>query len=154
MPGTLEAFWIKRAHRGPMDPAHQAELRAGHGIDGDANAGRSKRQVTLLDADLWDQVRAELEAPNLDPGLRRANLLVRGLPLAESRGRVLAVGPARILVHGETTPCRLMDDAHPGLQEALRPDWRGGIYGEVLESGEVSVGDEVSWAEEPAGTTS
>lgn len=147
MSGRLEAIWLKRAHRGPMDPASRAELRAGHGIETDANAGRSKRQVTLLDADLWDRVRSELDAPELDPALRRANLLVRGLPLAESRGKVLALGPARVLVHGETRPCNLMDDAHPGLQEALRPEWRGGVYGEVLEGGAIALGDEISWAD-------
>lgn len=147
MSGRLEAIWLKRARRGPMDPVPRAELRAGHGIETDANAGRSKRQVTLLDADLWDRVRSELDAPELDPALRRANLLVRGLPLAESRGKVLALGPARVLVHGETRPCNLMDDAHPGLQEALRPEWRGGVYGEVLEGGAIAIGDEISWAE-------
>lgn len=147
MAGTIEAIWLKRAHRGPMDPVSRAELRAGHGLETDANAGRSKRQVTLIDADLWDRVRTELDAPDLDPGLRRANLLVRGLPLEGSRGRVLALGPARILVHGETTPCRLMEDSQPGLQEALRPEWRGGVYGEVLEGGPIQVGDEVAWAE-------
>ena len=148
--GRIEAIWLKRAHRGPMDPVPEAELVAGHGLVGDANATRTKRQVTLIEADLWDRVRAELDHPDLDPGLRRANLLIRGLPLAESRGRTLLVGPARILVHGETRPCRLMEDAHPGLQAALDPQWRGGVYAEVLEGGGISIGDEVSWSEAEA----
>jgi MOSC domain-containing protein YiiM len=130
-----------------MDPVSRAELVAGHGLTGDANATRTKRQVTLIEADLWDQVRAELGEPELDPGLRRANLLVRGLSLAESRGRVLAIGPARVLVHGETRPCRLMEDTRPGLQAALDPDWRGGVYAEVLAGGPIQVGDEVAWDE-------
>ncbi|HUP42491.1 MAG TPA: MOSC domain-containing protein, partial [Thermoanaerobaculia bacterium] len=132
----------------PMDPVSQADLVAGHGIVGDANATRTKRQVTLIEADLWDRVRTELDHPDLDPSLRRANLLVRGLPLAESRGRVLAIGPALVLVHGETRPCSLMEDAQPGLQAALDPAWRGGVYAEVLEGGPITIGDEVSWAEE------
>jgi len=145
--GRIEAIWLKRAHRGPMDPVPAAELVAGHGLSGDANATRTKRQVTLIEADLWDRVRAELGTPELDPGLRRANLLVRGLSLAESRGRVLAIGPARVLVHGETRPCRLMEDTRPGLQAALDPDWRGGVYAEVLAGGPIQVGDPISWAE-------
>ncbi len=84
----------------------------------------------------------------MDPSARRANLLVRGVELAASEGRVLAVGSCRILVRGETRPCDRMDEAADGLQEALRPEWRGGVYGEVLEGGELSVGDPVGWEEE------
>lgn len=144
MSGTLEAIYRKRVRRGPMDPLDRAELRPGEGLVGNADL-RTKRQVTLLDADLWDRVREELGEPDLDPRLRRANLLVRGLQLAQTRGKTLAIGPTRILIHGETTPCRLMDDAHPGLQEALKSDWRGGVYGEVLEGGPIAVGDPVAW---------
>jgi MOSC domain-containing protein YiiM len=46
---------------------------------------------------------------------------------------------------GETDPCGNMERAHPGLRAALTPNWRGGIYGEVLEGGTLSVGDAVSF---------
>lgn len=144
MSGKLEGIFRKRVRRGPMDSLERAELRPGDGLVGNADL-RTKRQVTILDADLWDRVREELGEPDLDPRLRRANLLVRGVSLAGSRGRVLRLGATRVLIHGETTPCRLMDDAYPGLQEALRPDWRGGVYGEVLEGGPIAVGDPVDW---------
>lgn len=148
--GSLEAIFRKRMRRGPMDALPSAELVPGDGLVGNADL-RTKRQVTLIEAELWQRVRDELGVPDLDPRLRRANLLVRGVPLAESRGRVLRVGPARLLVHGETRPCKLMEDGHPGLQAALEPEWRGGVYAEVLDGGPIAVGDEVSWeASEPA----
>lgn len=146
MTGTIEAIWRKRAHRGPMDPVSGADLLTGEGMAGNADV-RTKRQVTLLEAEEWEAVRATLGVPDLDPALRRANVLLRGVRLADSRSRVLRLGPARIRIHGETRPCRLMDDAHPGLQEALRPPWRGGAYGVVLEGGPIAVGNTVEWEE-------
>lgn len=39
-----------------------------------------------------------------------------------------------------------MDEAWPGLQAALRPAWGGGVFGQVLDGGEIQVGDVVEWA--------
>lgn len=145
MTGTLEAIWSKRAHRGPMDPLARARLVAGAGVEG--SIGRSaRRQVTLLDADHWERVTAALGVA-LDPAARRANLLLRGIPLAETRGRLLRVGVALLRIGGETTPCERMDEPAPGLQELLRPDWGGGAFAQVLEGGPIAVGDVAAWAE-------
>ncbi len=144
---SLEAIWIKRARRGPMDARERTRAIAGRGLDGNADQG-GRRQVTILSADSWEDVRRELGA-DVDPRLRRVNLFVRGVELAGSRGRVLRVGSCRILVRGETRPCNLMEESHPGLQRALEPRWRGGVYGELLDDGDLAVGDPVSWVEGP-----
>ena len=143
--GRLERIWIKRFHRGPMDPAEDADLRRGAGIVGNANQG-GWRQVTIIAAADWDRAVEALGAA-VDPGERRANLLVSGVALAHTRGRVLRVGGTRLRVRGETRPCERMDDAAPGLRAALDPDWRGGVFAEVLDDGRISVGDPVAWAE-------
>ncbi len=104
--------------------------------------------MTLISAAAWRAVERELAAV-VDPALRRANLLVRGVELDGSRGRVLKVGGCRLLIHGELRPCRLMEESHRGLQAALAHDGRGGVYGEVLAGGELAVGDEVAWEAEP-----
>lgn len=143
--GRLEAIWVKRATRGPMDPVSRAALVAGKGIVGNADQG-GKRQVTIISGDVFDALRSDL-GPRLDPAMRRANLMLRGVALAETRGRTLAVGGVRVRVYGETRPCERMDEALPGLRAALGPDWRGGVYGEVLDDGEVAVGDSVRWVD-------
>ena len=141
--GRLEAIWIKRFRRGPMDAKDSARAVAGRGLEGNADQG-GKRQVTILGADRWDEMCREL-GEEVDPRLRRANLYVRGVDLGRSRGRVLSIGSCRIRVYGETRPCHLMEEARAGLRRALDPDWRGGVYGEVLGDADVAVGDVVAW---------
>lgn len=144
--GVLAAIWLKRMKRGPMDPHSHARTVAGAGLEGNADLGR-KRQVTIIDAGAWDDV-CEAVGRAVDPSTRRANLLTRGVPLAHSRGRILNVGGCRIRILGETRPCRRMDESVAGLQQALDPDWRGGVFGEVLDDAEISIGDPVSWVTE------
>jgi MOSC domain-containing protein YiiM len=143
MAGSLDAIWIKRAHRGEMDRVPTATLVAGRGIIGNADQGR-RRQVTIIEQEAWDEMMRELNSA-VAPKARRANLLVSGLPLAQSRDRILRVGACRIRIGGETRPCERMDEALPGLRAAMQVDWGGGVFGQVLEGGEISVGDEVSY---------
>jgi MOSC domain-containing protein YiiM len=130
-----------------MDPAREATLVAGRGIVGNANQG-GRRQVTIISREAWDAVERELDEV-VSPETRRANLLVSGISLAETRGRMLRIGACRVRVYGETKPCRQMEEARAGLQSALRPDWRGGVFAEVLDDGQIAVGDEIEWLEEP-----
>jgi len=139
----LHQIWIKRAHGGKMDAATHATLVDRRGIAGNANQG-GKRQVTILDLERWLEVMDQLGA-DLDTHARRANLIIDGLDLFDSRGKTLRVGSTRILIHGETRPCELMDEAWPGLQAALRERWGGGAFGEIVAGGEIAVGDDVDW---------
>ena len=153
MSGRLLAIWVKRAKGGPMDSALAGVLVAGRGLAGNANQG-GRRQVVLLEEERWTEALADLgdRSPTglgaeLPPSTRRANLLINGLPLAGSRGRVLRIGSCRLRIWTECNPCYQMDEACPGLQQALRPGWRGGACAEVLEGGAITLGDAVEWIE-------
>lgn len=145
--GQVAGLWIKRAKLGPMDPSPAVEMRTEQGIVGNANQG-GFRQVTVIQEEVFDALRERL-GPALDPAMRRANVMVRGVDLRHSRGKILHLGPVRILIRGETVPCERMDEALPGLRSALEPDWRGGCFGRVIEGGAVRVGDQARLEEPP-----
>jgi MOSC domain-containing protein YiiM len=130
-----------------MDARERARLVAGRGVEGSADQG-GQRQVSIVSREAWEAALAELGGA-VDPAARRANLLVSGVALERSRGAVLAVGSSRLRILGELTPCERMDEALPGLAEALRSGWRGGVFAEVIEGGPIRVGDEVSVEVEP-----
>jgi MOSC domain-containing protein YiiM len=141
--GKLEAIWLKRMKAGPMDYRSRVTASAGRGLVGNANQG-GKRQVTIIEQEKWLDVMAAMGA-DLDPSTRRANLMVSGIDLKETRGQILQIGACQIRIYGETKPCELMDSFLPGLQDALRGNWGGGAFGEVLNDSEIAVGDDVQW---------
>lgn len=142
--GKVERIWTKRAHRGPMDPVERATLEAGRGLVGSANYG-GRRHVTIISSERWAELMAVLDA-DIDPSARRANLLVSGIDLVDSRDRTLLVGSCRLRIGGETRPCERMEEAHAGLQEAMRTRWGGGAWATIETGGEIRNGDAVSWA--------
>jgi MOSC domain-containing protein YiiM len=143
MPGRLERIWLKRARRGPMDPVDAAVLIEGKGVQNSANFG-SHRQVTLIALERWLEMMSELGA-DVDPSARRAELMVSGLDLERSRGRLLTVGPCVLRIGGETRPCERMDEAYRGLRSVMEPRWGGGAWAEVVRGGELAVGNAVAW---------
>ena len=139
----LDAIWLKRFKQGPMDPKEVARLEPGVGLDGTANRG-GRRQVTIISAERWKTIADGLSA-DVPPSTRRANLMVSGLDLENTRGRILRVGATRLRINGETRPCWQMEEAHAGLQAAMDPHWGGGAFAEVLDGGEIRIGDAVEW---------
>ncbi|HSP15207.1 MAG TPA: MOSC domain-containing protein [Thermoanaerobaculia bacterium] len=135
----ITSIWIKRAHRGPMDRVDEAELVAGRGVKDSADQG-GKRQITIISEEAWDAAVAELGI-GVDPAARRANVMIRGLDLADSRGRMLRLGTSVLRVDGEVRPCERMDEAQEGLRNALKPAWRGGVFCEIVEGGTIRTGD-------------
>jgi MOSC domain-containing protein YiiM len=152
MPGRLEAIWSKRAHRGPMDARDSATLIEGKGLDG--SVGRSsRRQVTIIEREVWDAL-MRATGSNAPPSTRRANLMVSGVALADTRKRVLRIGDTRLEIAGETKPCERMEEAVPGLRAAMYPNWGGGAFAKVLTGGAIRVGDAVEWEETSGGVGS
>ncbi len=141
--GKIEQIWVKRFHRGPMDPVTHGTLVAGQGLLDSANQG-GRRQVTLIARERWN-LAVQSMGMHIDPIQRRANVLVAGIDLENTHSRILQVGGCRLLIRGETRPCERMDEAVPGLQNALDAHWGGGAFAEILRGGEITVGNNVTW---------
>lgn len=149
--GEIVSIWIKRFKRGPMDPVPEARLVAGRGLGGNMNQG-GKRQVTIIDEAAWGHACREVGV-DVTPSARRANVMLRGVDLETSRGKILRLGTSVIRIYGETRPCEQMEEAQAGLRAALGSHWRGGAFGEVLEGGLIRLGDPAELTEELAGAT-
>lgn len=140
--GVLRGIAVRPTDGAAMREVPACRILPGRGVDLE-NRKAGKREVTLLSMETWQVVCQELGTP-LPWHTRRANLLIAGIDLPATVGRTLRIGEVRILIHGETRPCAVMDQQFAGLRKALVPDMRGGVIGEVLEGGEVHIGDEVT----------
>ncbi len=116
------------------------------GIAGDHRRTPGSRQLSVLTRQSWEAACREVNA-ELHWTTRRANLLIDGLALAETRGARLQIGEVVLEIVSETRPCELMEAAHPGLRRALGPDWRGGVVCRVIAGGVIRVGDPVALVE-------
>ena len=141
--GRLVAIWGRQEWGGEMRSFPWGNLVTGKGLTEDVSFG-SRRQVTIIEEEVWTSIMKELES-DLPGSTRRANLMIRGIRLRETKGKVLRIGDCRIEIVGETKPCASMDEKLPGLKEALKPHWNGGVFGSVIDGGKIKVGDLVGW---------
>lgn len=145
--GRLLKIFLRPTRGKPTMEVNCALAVVGTGLEGDHfSKTNGNRQITILAKEAWEQVCQKLEK-ELDPKLRRANLLVEGFHFTPyAIGRILRIGKVRIRITGETKPCRLMDEVEEGLKHALEC-WRGGVYGKIIKGGQISVGDTVKYGD-------
>ncbi len=136
------AIAVRTEKNGPMQEIDTVVVTPDDGLEGDLPAP-SHRRITLLSTDQWSQTTGELGA-DLPWHTRRANILLNGGSLEGLIGSTVQLGELKIRVNAETRPCGLMDKIHMGLREALVPDCRGGVYGEIVEGGTIKVGDQLT----------
>ena len=125
-----------------MALAESLTLTPTDGVIGDHGTSK-RRQVSLLDVTAWQTACTEIGV-ELDWTARRSNILVSNPSLKELVGIQIRIGSALVEIIGEVVPCHVMDSAHEGLKRALKPEWRGGVYGRIITTGQVSVGDNIA----------
>ncbi|MCE9637968.1 MAG: MOSC domain-containing protein [Planctomycetes bacterium] len=116
-------------------------LVPGHGIDGD-HSYDGRRHVTIIFQDDWAAALRD-HGRDVDPQARRANVLVTGGNGQRFVGQTVRLGGALVEVKGIVNPCPVMDKASNGLQAALAPQGRGGVWGRIVEGATLRPGDEL-----------
>ena len=119
--GRLEAIWIKRAHRGPMDPVQEAQLDVERGLVGSVDRSR-RRQVTLLERESWERLMRELHGDSRSVGPPRQSADQRHLALRHARPRA-----------GD----RKRPSVDRRRDDAVRADGRGAARSPVGDAGSV-----------------
>lgn len=142
--GKLEKIYLKRGKLGPMDEALQAEIQSGKGIVGNLEQNIF-RQITIMEKEVWEALMNDFQV-DLSLKTRRANLIISGLNLENSKKKILVIGNCEIGIFGETKPCARMDQAEQGLQKAMI-QWKGGAFGKALTDGNINIGDKVYFKE-------
>ncbi len=147
--GTLIGIARAAAARAPMEEIDQGLITSERGLEGDHKGAKfPNRRITMLAQEAWEAALADLAGPagavELWWTARRANLYVEGVALPQVRSALVHIGPVLLEVTGPTHPCQRMDEACPGLMDALRPGWRGGVTCRVLKGGLVVLGDVVT----------
>ena len=147
LPQVGHVQWMGRAaeRKGPIEEMQEIRLEEGSGIVGDHHANgrrRSKRQVTLIQAEHLPVISALSKQPDLHPSWLRRNLVVSGIPLLALVDKEFRIGGAVLAGTGLCDPCHLMEErlGSGGYNAMLG---HGGITAVVLCSGTVKVGDPV-----------
>ena len=142
---TLKAIAYKTVKKGKMNSVFCANVSLLRGVENDVFGRPSKRQVTVMSLEQWQMACLEINA-DLDWLTRRSNILIDAYHFsAADVGKHISIGDeVSLLITGETDPCAKMEIAHPGLEKALLPQWRGGVTCKVISEGLIQVDDKVS----------
>ena len=142
--GHLRGIAFRPGKRREMIAPTRSFIHPSAGVDGDFGRRPGRAQITVLSEEAW-RAACEDVGVMLPWTLRRANLLIAGIPLQPLAGSRIIIGPVILEVTGKAAPCRRMDEAHEGLRKALIPQARGGVRCRVLAGGAIAVDDVAFW---------
>lgn len=140
-PGRVEWLGIRPVKRGPVAPVERVRITV-NGLEGDHRSKPGVRAVSLVQFEHRVVIEALSEAQDVTFPMLRRNVAVSGLNLLGLRDRTFRLGTAVLRGTGPCAPCSRMEAAlgHGGYA-AVRG--HGGLLAEVVEEGEVALGDVV-----------
>ncbi|MDI6905929.1 MAG: MOSC domain-containing protein [Thermoanaerobacterales bacterium] len=141
MAGRIVAVCTSAAKGVKKENVGEAELRAGHGLVGDAHAGEWHRQVSMLALESIERMRSK--GLDVGPGDFAENLTTEGIVLYTLPvGTRLRIGPevvAEVTQIGKQ--CHVGCAVFKQVGDCIMP--REGIFVKVVVPGRVRIGDTV-----------
>jgi len=144
--GRLDWIGIREVKREPLTILEKVEVIANRGLAGDHRIQREggKRQVTLIQAEHFPVLAAITGHDDVPPEWLRRNLVVSGINLYALRKSRFMIGDVLLQGSGPCPPCSRMEKIlGPGGYNAMRG--HGGINAQVIEGGEIKIGDAVQY---------
>ncbi|MDA8131165.1 MAG: MOSC domain-containing protein [Elusimicrobia bacterium] len=145
--GRIFSINLSSAKGVPKERRGRALLLKGLGLEGDAHAGTDIRQVSLLDIESVRCQIADAKAKGasveIRPGIYAENITTEGLALSELKiGETLKAGETALLRISQIgKECHDRCAIYREVGDCIMP--RKGIFAEVVEGGEITVGDEI-----------
>jgi MOSC domain-containing protein YiiM len=149
MDGRVEAIFVTPEHGELPAPVESVRARAGRGLEGnryywdegDAPPGRA---VTLIAVEAIEAVASE-GLMSMEAAAMRRNVLTRGVDVNELVGKRFRIGGVECEGVELCEPCSSLESmTQPGVIKAFVH--RAGLNADVLNDGEISVGDSVTLA--------
>ncbi len=146
----VERLYISPQSAAPLVGKRQITLLAGQGIRGDRHCGSADwpgQNLTLVEAEEIEAF-CRLSGQPDDLALTRRNIVTRGIRLNHLIGRRFRIGNCLLLGIELCEPCRGLGErlATPALDmPAVVRYWtgRGGLRVDVLNDGQITVGDAI-----------
>lgn len=151
--GSVEAVYLAPDAGEAMTAVDDVEAVAGRGLRGDRYFHErglyderedlpAGADVTLIEREALDDATAEYDL-DLDPAETRRNLLTRDVPLNHLVDREFRVGEATFRGRRLCEPCNYMASLAEEEGAVAALVHRGGLEADVVESGEIAVGDAI-----------
>ena len=142
--GNVEWIGVRKKKKEDLSVVKSIKVNKRTGIVGDHFKGSlsGKRQVTLIQQEHLNVISSILGAKKIDPKLTRRNIVVSGINLLSLKHQKFRIGSVILETTGICAPCKRMEEnLGVGGYNAMRG--HGGITANVIEEGEIKLGDKI-----------
>ncbi len=139
--GKIVSINISEKKGTVKQPVSSAQLREDFGIIGDAHAGDTIRQVSLLDSE--SIIAAKEQGIPVDMGDFAENVTTEGIELLSLNvGDKLMVGNGILEITQIGKKCHQMCEVGKRIGDCIMP--KRGVFAKVIKGATISVGDEIT----------
>ena len=134
---------ISQNPKGKMESLRSVQVVSGKGIVNDRkfkDNNDKKRQITLIEIENIKYYN-KITGTSIPPIEFRRNIITEGIRLNELVGKEITIGEIKIKAHDLCKPCKYLQDSFKQKNVIKELLFKGGLRCELLNDGEISVGD-------------